>query len=447
MYIILLSGGSGKRLWPLSNEIRSKQFLKLLDHPCGKKESMLQRVFRQLHENQIASPVLIATSAAQEESIRNQIGDQAEIVLEPERRNTFPAIALSAVYLARKKFVSEQEIVMVLPVDPYVDNGYFQTLKKMEKAVQDHAADLILMGIKPSYSSERFGYVTFCGQEREAQAVYMVKNFKEKPSKGEAEKMILEGALWNGGVFAFKLGWFLPLIAQYSDIGSYEQFRNNYHKLNANSFDYEIVEKIASVAVVPYDGVWKDIGTWNTLTQEMGTEKVGRVITGEFTENTHIINELEIPVLVLGAKNMVVAASPDGILVSDKRASSCLKTYIDQIGQRPMYEECQWGEYKVIDYVSYQNGSKSLTKHLYMQAGKQICYQEHRLRDEIWTIVYGTGDLLLDGCVRHLACGDVVYISACKKHALKAITDMHFIEIQIGDQLTEDDSIKYDYDW
>lgn len=446
MHIILLSGGSGKRLWPLSNEARSKQFLKLLNHPSGVKESMLQRVFRQIRENGITSPIVIATSAAQEDSIKSQIGNDTEIVLEPERRNTYPAIALAAVYLALEKHVPDDEAVIVVPVDPYVDNEYFGILKKMGQAVQEDIAELVLMGIRPTEPAERFGYITL-QNHRHGQEYFMAKNFKEKPTKEEAQEMITEGALWNAGVFAFKLGWLLRQIAQAGIIDSYQSFRKHYHNLQADSFDRKIAEKANSVAVIPYDGIWKDIGTWNTLTEKMDTDKIGKVITGEFTQNTHIINELEIPVIVLGAKNMVVAASPDGILVSSKEASSYLKQYVDHFEQRPMYEERRWGEYKVVDYTTYSDQSKSLAKHLYMEAGKHISYQKHKLRDEIWTIVDGRGELLVDGCIRHVQRGDVAYIAAGMKHALKAVTDMHFMEIQIGKELTEDDIIRYDYSW
>lgn len=446
VHIILLSGGSGKRLWPLSNEARSKQFLKLLDCLGGEKESMLQRVFRQIRENDITSSILIATSAAQEDAIRSQIGNDTEIVLEPERRNTFPAIALAVVYLALKKRVSDDEAVIVLPVDPYVGNEYFRVLKKMGKAAQENLADIILMGIKPTETAERFGYITL--QDNEAgRQFFIAKNFKEKPTKEEAETMIREGALWNGGVFAFKIGWLLRIIEQNGKIESYEKFRNHYHELKANSFDREVVEKAGSIAVMPYDGIWKDIGTWNTLTEKMKADNVGKVITGELTENTHIINELEIPVIVLGAKNMVIAASPDGILVTSKEASSYLKPYVDHIEQRPMYEERRWGEYKVVDYTTYSDKTKSLAKHIYIEAGKSISYQEHKLRDEIWTIVDGSGELLVDGCIRHVQRGDVAYIAVGKKHALKAVTDMHFMEIQIGKELVEDDIIRYDFNW
>jgi mannose-1-phosphate guanylyltransferase len=154
MNIILLSGGSGKRLWPLSNETRSKQFLKVLKDPEGKPESMIQRVYRQIKEASIESNIVVATGKSQIDSIRSQIGNKADVVLEPERRDTFPAIILSCAYLAYEKGINEDEVVIVLPVDPYADIDYFKSLIKMEEKVQSGRANIVLMGIKPTYPSQ-----------------------------------------------------------------------------------------------------------------------------------------------------------------------------------------------------------------------------------------------------------------------------------------------------
>ena len=163
--------------------------------------------------------------------------------------------------------------------------------------------------------------------------------------------------------------------------------------------------------------------------------------------NTHVINELSIPVLVLGAKDMVVAASPDGILVSDKHKSSFIKPYVQEMNIRPMYEERRWGEYKVLDYNQYDDETKSLTKHLMIRAGKSISYQKHYHRDEIWTIVDGVGELLIDGHVRNVRRGDVAYIVKGQLHAMRAVSDLQFIEVQIGAELSEDDIERFEWEW
>jgi len=446
MNIILLSGGSGKRLWPLSNDARSKQFLKLLKNDNGAYESMVQRVYRQIQTACPESNIVVATGASQVDSIKNQLGDNVDIVLEPERRDTFPAIALSSAYLALKKKIDLDEVVLVLPVDPYADIEYFHTLRKMEQTVESGAADMVLMGIKPTYASAKYGYI-LPKKETLGASIFQVERFTEKPSEEKAGELITAGALWNGGVFAFKLSFLMDIVKQYVTITTFEELQNNYGSLKKISFDYEVVEKAASVAVVPYTGSWKDLGTWNTLSEEMDNDCIGLAIMGEDTTGTRIINELSIPIVVLGAKDMIVAASPDGILISDKHKSSYLKPYLEGMNERPMFEECRWGESKVLDLNQHADGKKSLTRYISIHAGQYINYQSHSFRDEIWTIVDGTGDLLIDEHVRNIRCGDLAYIHMGQKHALRAVTDLHLIEVQIGIELAVEDVENFEWDW
>lgn len=449
MNIVLLSGGSGKRLWPLSNDSRSKQFLKLLKNENGEYESMVQRVYRQIRSAGIDAHIVVATGESQVDSIRSQLGKQVDIVVEPERRDTFPAIALAAVYLSKEKKMKEDEVVLVLPVDPYADLEYFHTLVQMEQAVRTGVADMVLMGIKPTYPSEKYGYIVPVNESvmTDKGAVYLVEQFQEKPSLEKARLLLDEGALWNGGVFAFRLGYLLDIIGHYQAADSYEVFRANYGELKKISFDYQVVEKAHSIAMVTYSGRWKDLGTWNTLSEEIAEPAMGHVLLGEGTVNTTVINETNLPVVVLGTSGLIVAASPDGILISDKHASSYLKPYAEQVAERPMYEELIWGDYRVTDYVQYEDKMRSLTKHMFIHHEKYIGYQSHCMRDEIWTVVDGVGEAVVDGHSRNLRRGDVVYITAGQKHAFRALSDVHMIEVQIGKTLTESDIEEFEWIW
>lgn len=444
MHLVLLSGGSGKRLWPLSNEARSKQFLRLLPGQDGNKESMVQRVYRQIREAGISSPIIITTSEVQISSIRSQLGEEVEIVAEPDRRDTFPAIALAAYYLKYKKMCDRDEVVIVLPVDPYTEIGYFETLSQMGEAVEKGDSDLVLMGIQPTYPSEKYGYILFDKSDNTNQ--FQVSRFVEKPNVKQASDLIEYGAVWNAGVFAFKLGYLLDVVQKNGKFDSYEQICEHYQDLPKISFDYQVVEKASSITMIPYQGVWKDLGTWNTLVEEI-KENQGLVITGEETENTQAINELDIPLLVLGAKDMVIAASPDGILVANKHKSSYMKPYVEKFEKRPMYEERSWGTYKVLDYNTYEDKIKSLTKHLHITKEQSISYQFHRYRNEIWTIISGTGIVMIDGKKRDVSRGDVIYIPANIKHSVKAVTDLHIIQVQIGTELSENDIERLPFDW
>lgn len=454
MQIILLSGGSGKRLWPLSNGVRSKQFLRLLPGPGGEPESMTQRVVRQLAESGLlndakqpnGSGIVVATSASQRDVLINQLGDRVEIVTEPERRDTFPAIALSSTWLRYAKGCSRDETVIVMPCDPYTEAGYFRTVKRMAEAVENGAADLVLMGIRPTYPSTKFGYIVPAADA--AGEVLKVARFTEKPDEARAARLLEEGALWNGGVFAFRLGYLLDALKTYlPDVSSFEEVHARYGELPKISFDYEVVEKARSVAAVPFSGEWKDLGTWNALTEELASKSTGNVVLGRHAENTHVVNELDTLVLCEGVKDVIVAANSDGILVCGKEHSERIKEYVDKLNVRPMYEERRWGYYKVLGQSTYEDGHRTLTKLLHLNAGCSISYQTHARREEVWTFVDGEGLLVLDGEVRKVGRGDVAHIRRGELHAVKALTDLEIIEVQSGDELVEEDIRRFDWSW
>ena len=439
--IILLSGGSGKRLWPLSNDTMSKQFLRLLRNDNGEKESMVQRVFRQIKETNINAKIVIATGKNQLESIKSQLGEDTDVVIEPERRNTFPAILLASAYLKYVKGADDNDTVLVLPVDPYAQNTYFETLLKMDKAIQDNTADMTLMGIEPTYPSEKYGYIIPKDTDNEVKKVI---RFQEKPNLETAKELLSSGAYWNAGVFGFKLSYIMNILNQNITVNSFDELYNRFSQLKKNSFDYEVVEKADSINMIPYKGEWKDLGTWNTLTEQMPSNH-GNVVSGEGNENVSVINVTDKPVVVLGMKNCVVVNSTEGILVSDKEKSSYIKPYVENLNDvRPLYEERRWGEYKVLETDEFESGTKSLTKHIVLRQGKSISMQLHRHRDEVWTVIDGEGELILDDEKSIVSKGKVIDIKAGHKHKITAITDMHIIEIQLGDQLSEEDIERFD---
>lgn len=444
MKVVVLSGGSGSRLWPLSNESRSKQFLKVLSDDKGEKESMACRMYRQLRQAEPDANILFLIGESQENEVKKQLGDKVAVVTEPQRRGTFPAVVLACSAFLRDGQCSPEDVVIVVPVDVEASDYYYTLLSQMEAVVKKGQADIVLMGITPTYPSAKYGYILRGNTEGRA------GGFVEKPTEAQAEKLIADGALWNAGVFAFRIGFLQKALKEMGVLVSledYEGILQEYGALEKASFDKAVVEKCGFVGYVENPENWKDLGTWNTLTEEMGDEKNGEVILGEECENTHVINELSIPMVVLGAKDMIVAASPDGILVSDKHKSSYLAPYVEQVKDRPMYEERDWGEYKVLDYIQYEDGSKSLTKHLTIEPGQKISYQSHAMRDEIWTIVDGTGELLIDGQIRVVKRGDIAHILKGQKHAMRAVTTLHFIEVQIGKELIEEDIKRYDWEW
>ncbi|WLR61558.1 sugar phosphate nucleotidyltransferase [Guptibacillus hwajinpoensis] len=446
MHTILLSGGSGKRLWPLSNDARSKQFLKVLTNTSGDLESMVQKVWKQLCDVNLSSSSIIATSKSQVEMLQNQIGQDVPIVVEPMRRDTFPAIALAASYLYSKKNCELNEVIGVLPVDSFVNNDFFSKVKELENSLKKSQAEIALIGVKPTYPSEKYGYII--PKKHQGIDEYLeVEKFTEKPSEKQAELLIEEKALWNCGVFGFKLKYILDLLIERGLPIDYEELLMNYEKMDKNSFDYEVVEKSNKVIAIPYSGEWKDLGTWNTLTEEMALKVTGKGLLSEELLNTHIVNELDIPISVLGLSNIVVAASPDGILVSDKDASPKVKELVNNIDQRPMYEERRWGWYKVLDHTKLQNRIEVLTKRLCIKSGQFLSYHSHQKRSEVWTVLDGVGEVVLNGETKRIISGDVLKIPIGAKHAIKAVTDLEIIEVQSGTELIEEDINRIYTDW
>ncbi|MCD8249183.1 MAG: cupin domain-containing protein [Lachnospiraceae bacterium] len=427
MQIILLSGGSGKRLWPLSNDIWSKQFIKLFKDKDGNYESMVHRVYHQILSANPDAKVTIATSHTQVSAIRNQLGDAVSICVEPCRRDTFPAIALAAAYLHDEKGVDKNECVVVCPVDPYVDGSYYEAVNKLEALVHQGTANLTLVGIEPTVPSKKYGYII--PESRES--VSPVKEFKEKPDREKAEQYISQGALWNAGVFAFRLGYMLDKAHSMLDFSDYRDLYSQYDTLTKISFDYAVVEKETRIQVLRYAGEWRDVGSWNMMSEVMADKSKGNVTLDETCENVNAVNELDIPILIMGCKDMVVAASTDGILVSDKERSGQMKPYVEAISTDVHFAEKSYGTYTVIDA---QPGS--LTIKNVLRAGHKMSYHWHEHKDEVWTIVSGRGKTIVDGMEQIVRPGDVVTIAAGCKHMIIAETNLSLIEVQIGKELS-----------
>lgn len=434
MNIVLLSGGSGKRMWPLSNDIRSKQFIKLFKNDDGEYESMVQRVYRQIRSVDKDANITIATSKTQVSAIHNQLGEQVSVCVEPSRRDTFPAIALAAAYLHDELGVDKDEPVVVCPVDPYVDNKYYEAVARMGEIAKKGDRNITLMGIEPTYPSEKYGYIMPKNKEELSE----VSGFKEKPDEETAKKYIEEGALWNGGVFAFKLSYMLDKAHSLLEFADYRDLYNHYSDCRKISFDYAVVEEEKSIQVLRYSGEWKDVGTWNMMAEVMADDIKGKALTDETTTDTNVINELDIPILVMGAKNMVVAASGDGILIADKEQSSYMKPYVEKISTDVRFAEKSWGSYSVIDA-----GKGYLNVKVILNPGNRMSYHSHEFRDEAWIILSGRGKTIIDGMEQVVNPGDVVTMAAGCIHTIIAETELTVLEAQLGENISVSDKKKY----
>ncbi|MBD5551614.1 MAG: cupin domain-containing protein [Lachnospiraceae bacterium] len=435
MNIILLSGGSGKRLWPLSNDIRSKQFIKIFKKEDGAYESMVQRVYRQIKETDENAKVTVATSKAQISAIHNQLGEAVCISPEPCRRDTFPAMALAAAHLTDIQGIDPGESVVVCPVDPYVEKDYFEALKELSIQAEKGEANLVLLGMAPTYPSEKYGYII----PEKADKITFVKTFQEKPTAEKAKDYIKQGALWNGGVFACKLEYLLRKAHELMDFTDYQDLYEKYDAMTKISFDYAVVEKEPRIQVMRFAGQWKDIGTWNTMTEAMEEAIVGKGMMDETCKDVHIINEMDVPILAMGVQNVVISASPEGIFVADKEQSSYMKPFVDQMDGQVMFAEKSWGSYRVVDVET-----GSMTIKVTLHAGHSMNYHSHKNRDEIWTVISGSGRTIVDGMEQKVGPGDVVTMSAGCRHTVIAETELKLIEVQIGEDISVQDKEKHE---
>ena len=444
MYYVLLSGGSGKRLWPLSGDARPKQYLKLVNKENNSMEtcSMLQRVWEQLEETGMAKNTIITAGENQIEMIKTQIKPKG-IVVEPQMRDTFPAVMLSCAYLYSHMGADKEDYVAFLPVDPYTEQKYFESIKQLEAIVKKTQSEVGLLGVVPTYPATKYGYIL---PKEEEENYIRVKGFVEKPTEERAEELLGQDALWNCGVFCVKIGDMLQKAAKYQVSEIYEDMFLEYEKLPKISFDYEVLQKAEKLVAVKFEGFWKDLGTWDAMAEQMNTDTKGNVILDESCMDTQVINELEIPVTVMGAKNMVVVASKDGILVADKNEAANVKEVTKAIDYTSKFEERRWGTLETL-HESTDGEVSTLTRKIKIYEGMNSSYHFHKERDEIWTVLSGKGELILEGNKMLLEAGKAICIRKNQRHAIKALSDFEYIEMHIGKSTGNEDINRITFLW
>ena len=325
---ILLSGGSGSRLWPLSTESLPKPYLKIMRNTDGTLSSMLQRTWETLADKYGAEHLFVAAGTSQEALLREQLGPDVQLILEPSRRDTFPAIAFACASLAEYGTEAD-ETVVVLPVDTYADPDFYDKLAELDHIIRERLVRLALIGIRPAFPSDKFGYILT--SDKLDSSALTVDKFLEKPDLTVAADLIRQGALWNGGIFAFRLQYMLDKLAGLNLPIDRPGLEAAFDKIPRISFDYMVIETETSVACVRYDGRWSDLGTWSEIVRLLDPYIGANVVMDEYSTGTHVINQLPIPIVVSGVPNVVIAAGPDGILISDQKSSHLIKPLIDQV--------------------------------------------------------------------------------------------------------------------
>ncbi|WP_028551439.1 sugar phosphate nucleotidyltransferase [Paenibacillus sp. UNC451MF] len=433
MKLVLLSGGSGIRLWPLSNEQRPKQFIKLFNEPHQTEPvSMLQKVWSQLESRHLHRDAIIGAAVSQREHIREQLGRHVDLVLEPTKRDTFPAILLSVAYLYTHRGISHDETVIVLPVDGQVEDSFYDALIKLPEVLESSGANIALMGVKPTMPSEKYGYMLPEAGSLGGQTV-AVRRFYEKPSASDAAKYIELGALWNCGVFCFKAGFLLDILKRMKLPDTYEELLLAYSELESRSFDYAVVEREQRITALVYEGPWKDLGTWSSLTEEISEALTGNGLISNSCSRVHIINELDAPVVVLGLTDVIVAASREGILITHKGEDGQLKDALSQLRKTARESETDSvSQSRDIDQCVLEDGIVVTTRRICLKVGmemKRLKPADEYKQTVTWTIVSGSSRIIKNDEPFTLPTGGTIILNHRDTAVLQAMETVYVIEI------------------
>ncbi|AIQ62075.1 hypothetical protein PSTEL_01980 [Paenibacillus stellifer] len=457
MQVVLLSGGSGKRLWPLSNEVRSKAFLRLLPAASGGLESMIERVCGGLEAAGLLGSCCIVTHRTQVEITRKSIGESIPVLAEPHKKGTFTAISLAAAYLRETRGSDPEEVVTIIPVDSFVEPSFFSLIARFPQVLAESGADVALIGAEPKSPSTQFGYIvprmlpegsTGTGAEK-TERYFEVARFAEKPDEAGAKTFIGEGALWNCGVFSCKLGFLLSRAQAGGLHTEYRKLLDSYGQLTERSFDVEVIERTQRAVVVPYEGIWEDIGSWDALTPQLGKRVTGVGTLSPDSEGSFLINELSCPIHVIGVRDTVVAAGPDGILVAGKDRAKEIKNALTGEPKKPMVEERRWGISRVLDWTRPGEKGETIVSKVTLLPGGHTSYHLHRHTREMWTVLSGAGEYRLESESRPIRAGDVIAVPSGARHALKAGAEaLELIVTEIREPgAPEEDIERITYDW
>lgn len=460
---VILSGGSGSRLWPLSRGMYPKQLLPLVDPDL----SMLQQTVQRTEGlPSINAPIVVCN-----EEHRFMVGEQlqqvdvkqAAILLEPEGRNTAPAIALAAIHAQRTR---QDEIIVVMPADHVVqDVSAFQAAILKASSLAE-GGSLVTFGVVPQSPETGYGYI------RSGAAVeggYEVSEFKEKPSLEMAKSYLESGNYyWNGGIFVFKANAYLHELESYAPevfAAAQAAMRNaqrdlDFIRVDAQAFakspsisiDYAVMEKTSQAKVVPLDVGWSDVGSWSALWDVSDKDSNNNVTHGDVllhdTKDSHIVSETKL-VSAVGVENLVIVETDDAVLVASKDRTQEVKEIVKQLKKqerthfdhhRKVYRP--WGWYDSID-----SGENFQVKRIQVKPGARLSVQMHNHRAEHWVVVKGVAEVLNGERTFELNENESTYIPIGVTHALRNPSDTQYleiIEVQSGSYLGEDDIVRFE---
>jgi len=469
---VILAGGSGSRLFPLSRDLYPKQFLKLEDNLSFFQKTLL----RNLKFLNSIEDVVISTNDKYKFLIKNHIrelfgkktAENTEIILEPTKRNTAGAIALAVKFLMDKKGDNENQVVFITPSDHLIrpEDEFVKYVKYAEEIAKK--GYIITFGVNPSKAETGYGYIEASNliDNSDGFKTYKVKKFHEKPNQSTAEKYIMYGNFfWNSGMFMFSIGTIVEefknlasdIYEKIIDVESYEKALENYSDIEDISFDYAIMEKTDKAAVIPVNIVWSDIGSFDSLYDVMDKDEKGNATKGNIinygTEDSLILGNKRL-IATIDLKDVIIVETEDVLLVAHRGDSQKVKNLVRDLEKSKEYREYVLHSPKVYrpwgSYTELEKSDRYRIKKLKVYPGETLSLQMHHHRTEHWVVVKGVAKVILEdenGNLREYFVheNESIYVPKSTKHRLEnpGKIPLEVIEVQIGEYLEEDDIIRF----
>lgn len=456
MFGIILAGGSGSRLWPLSRELYPKQLLNI-----NSDKSLLQTTFERLKQFMPAENIVSITNTKHVSNVKLQLENIAKdvtVLSEPLAKNTAPAIAVALKYIQTK---DSDPVILVVPSDHLIKNtrNFYETVKKGEKLANE--GYIVTFGIEPDYPETGYGYINIL--KKPIFDGFKVKEFVEKPDAKTAQKYVdAKTYFWNSGIFMFKASVMLEEIKNlapeiYSvldevNFSSGDKIEyNTFNKMPSISIDYAIMEKSEKIALVKLESDWNDLGSWQSIYDISNKDKNKNVFLGhvidEGSKNSLVYSSSKL-VATVGLNDVVLVETEDAVLACKKDKAQDVKKIFDTLKKqndnthlvhKTVYRP--WGFYTVLT-----QGKGFLTKVIHVDAGQKLSVQSHNYRSEHWVVLSGTAKVVLEGEEHILSAGRSIDIPLKAVHSLQNPyeEELEIIEVQLGELLIEDDIVRYE---